>query len=64
MADQQGSVVYLSSNTARLGVDLSRGAGICHFSLNSNPGFNLLNAYDHGRLVQVGSMLHMHRDQK
>ena len=52
-AEQCSSVVFLSNGTIKLGIDLTKGAAVSHFSHVSREGVNLLNAYDHGRLVQV-----------
>jgi len=42
---------YIGNGTVQIGVDLSRGGGICHFS-DSLKKKNLLNHYDTGRFIQ------------
>jgi hypothetical protein len=43
--------VYLDNGQVRLGVKRTSGAGIAHFSVSGSDR-NLLNHFDHGRLVQ------------
>lgn len=45
-------VVFLTNAKIKLGVDMGKGAGVSHFQLCDGQ-YNLLNAYDAGRLVQV-----------
>ena len=45
-------VVFLTDGKIKLGVDMGKGAGVSHFQLCDGQ-YNLLNAYDAGRLVQV-----------
>ena len=52
MGEQCPNLQFLDNGRIKLGVDMSKGAGISHFQLCDGP-FNLLNAYDAGRLVQV-----------
>ena len=42
---------FIANGTVQIGVDLSRGGGICHFS-EAGTKRNLLNHYDTGRFVQ------------
>lgn len=49
--DGMDHATYINNGTVQIGIDLTRGGGICHFSETATRR-NLLNHFDTGRFVQ------------